>query len=206
MHESAPRPAAGVTTRRGEANNRDLRKSVALIRLLDESRLSAAPCRARNWAPRGQMPVLQYRFSWQQLSVIAGVSFWRFQFRLHACTVCTPQVIEFPKGWRATIGKKPPIIRDRLQAHRSKLAREHVEAHPGASQLEFLPACAPKMSPVGCTWGYRKHHAMGNYCARDLGDLAHRARSHPRSMQRRSTLVYASWRQAELFYRCHVPA
>jgi hypothetical protein len=26
--------------------------------------------------------VLQYRFSWKQLSVIAGISYWRFYFRL----------------------------------------------------------------------------------------------------------------------------
>jgi hypothetical protein len=41
--------------------------------------------------------------------------------------------------------------------------------------------------------------AIPNFCARDLGHLAHRARRHLRSMQGQSTLVFALWRQAELF-------
>ena len=43
--------------------------------------------------------------------------------------------------------------------------------------IDYLPAYAPDMNPVECIWGYLKHHAMPNYCARDLGDLAYRARS-----------------------------
>jgi transposase len=170
-----------------------------VIVFIDESGLSERPCRARTWAPRGQTPVLQYSFSWKQLSVIAGVSFWRFYFRLYGGTIRTPQVIEFLKALQATIGKKLLIIWDRLQAHRSKLVRAHVEAQRGAIALEFLPAYAPELNPVECIWGYLKHHAMPNYCARNLGDLAHRARRSLRSMQRRSTLVCAFWRQAELF-------
>jgi hypothetical protein len=52
-----------------------------IIVFIDESGLSERPCRARTWSPKGQTPVLQYSFSWKQLSVIAGVSFWRFYFR-----------------------------------------------------------------------------------------------------------------------------
>lgn len=175
-----------------------------VIVFIDESGLSERPCRARTWAPRGQTPVLQYSFSWKQLSVIAGVSFWRFYFRLYRGTIRTPQVIEFLNALQATIGRKLLIIWDRLQAHRSKLVREHVDAQHGAIALEYLPAYAPELNPVECIWGYLKHHAMPNYCARELGDLAQRARRHLRSMQRRSTLVCAFWQQAELFRTCHV--
>ena len=131
--------------------------------------------------------------------MIAGVSYWRFYFRLYAGTIRTPQVIEFLKALQATIGNKLLIIWDRLQAHRSKLVRQHVEAQRGRIALEFLPAYAPEMNPVECIWGYLKHHAMPNYGARDLGDLAQRARRHLRSMQRRPTLVRAFWQQAHLF-------
>ena len=170
-----------------------------MIVFIDESGLSERPCRVRTWAPRGQTPVLQYSFSWKTLSVIAGVSFWRFYFRLYKGTIRTPQVIEFLKVLQEAIGKKLLIIWDRLQAHRSKLVRQHVEAQDGRIVLEFLPAYAPEMNPVECVWGYLKHHAMPNYCAADLGDLASRARRNLRSMQRRPTLVRAFWQQAELF-------
>ncbi len=169
-----------------------------VIVFIDESGLSERPCRARTWAPKGQTPVLQYSFSWKQLSVIAGISLWRFYFRLYRGTIRTPQVIEFLKALQATIGRKLLIIWDRLQAHRSKLVHQHVEAQRVQIALEFLPAYAPEMNPTECIWGYLKHHAMPNYCARDLGDLAVRARSNLRSMQRRPTLVSAFWKQAEL--------
>jgi transposase len=169
-----------------------------IIVFIDESGLSERPCRARTWAPRGQTPVLQYSFSWKQLSVIGGVSLWRFYFRLFAGSIRTPQVIEFLKALRATIGRKLLIIWDRLQAHRSKLVNSYVEAQRGAIALEYLPAYAPELNPAEYVWGYLKHHAMPNYCARDLGDLAHCARRNLRSMQHRPTLVRAFWQQAEL--------
>jgi transposase len=169
-----------------------------VIVFIDESGLSERPCRARTWAPRGETPVLQYSFSWKQLSVIAGVTWWRFYFRLFSGTIRTPQVIEFLKVLQASIGEKLLVIWDRLQAHRSKLVRRYVEEQDGAITLESLPTYAPELNPVEYVWGYLKHHAMPNYCARDLGDLAHRTRRNLRSMQRRSTLVRAFWQQAKL--------
>jgi hypothetical protein len=94
--------------------------------------LSERPCRARTWAPRGQTPVLQYSFSWKQLSAIAGVSYFRFYFRLFPGSIKSPQIVEFLKALSATIGKKILIIWDRLQAHRSILVREYVESQRGA--------------------------------------------------------------------------
>jgi len=66
-----------------------------VIVFIDESGLSERPCRARTWAPRGETPVLQYSFSWKQLSVIAGISYWRFYFRLFPGAIRTLQVLEF---------------------------------------------------------------------------------------------------------------
>jgi len=170
-----------------------------IIVFIDESGLSERPCRARTWAPRGQTPVLQYSFSWKQLSVIAGVSFWRFYFRFFPGSIKSPQVVQFLKALTATIGKKLLIVWDRLQAHRSRLVKQYLEGLDGQVALEYLPAYAPEFNPVEYIWGYLKHHAMPNFCARDLGDLKARASRHLRSMQRRGRLVTAFWRQAELF-------
>ena len=108
-------------------------------------------------------------------------------------------MLEFLQALQATTGRKLLIIRDRLQGHRSKLVREHVEAQRGAIALESLPAYAPERNPVECIRGYLKHHVMPNYCAGDFSDLEHRARRNLRSMQRRSAVGRACWQQAELF-------
>ena len=82
-----------------------------IIVLIDESGLFERPYRARTWAPKGETPVLQYRFSWKQLSVIAGISYWRFYFRLFNGSIKSPKIVEFLKALQATIGKKLLIIR-----------------------------------------------------------------------------------------------
>ena len=111
----------------------------------------------------------------------------------------SPQIVEFLKALSVTIGKKMLLIWDRLQAHRSILVREYIDAQRGAIALEFLPAYAPELNPVECIRGYLKSQAMPNFCARDLAHLKQLASSRLRSMQRRSNLITAFWKQAELF-------
>jgi hypothetical protein len=100
---------------------------------------------------------------------------------------------------RVAIQLQLSMIGDRLQAHRSRLVRDHVEQQRGKIALEYLPPYAPDLNPVECIWGYLKPHAMPNFCARDLTHLGRHTSSRPRSMQRRGTLVTAFWKQAELF-------
>jgi transposase len=165
-----------------------------VIVFIDESGLSERPCRARTWSPRGQTPIL-----WKQLSVIAGVSFWRFYFRLFPGAIKSPQIVEFLKALQAHIGRKLLIIWDRLTAHRSRLVRDYVETQGGAIQLEYLPAYAPELNPVEHIWGHLKSHEVANFCPMNFTELKHFARRRLQSMQRRSTLVTAFWKQAELF-------
>jgi transposase len=170
-----------------------------VIVFIDESGLSERPCRARTWSPRGQTPILQYSFTWKQLSVIAGVSFWSFYFRLFPGAIKSPQVVEFLKALHRQIGSKLLIVWDRLAAHRSRLVREYVESQHGAIQLEYLPAYAPELNPVEHIWGHLKSHEVANFCPVDFTELKRFARRRLQSMQRRVTLVTAFWQQAELF-------
>ena len=165
---------------------------------VDESGLSERPTRVRTWAPKGETPVLQYHFNWKQLSVIAGITIYRFYFRLFPGTIKGPQLIEFLATLYKTIGLKLLVIWDGLAAHRSRLVRAYIETLRGAIQLERLPAYAPELNPVEYIWGYLKQHALANFCAHDLAQLSDVARQKLRSMQRRAPLVTAFWKQAEL--------
>lgn len=95
-----------LLNRMGWSVQRPARQGRTIV-FIDESGLSERPCRARIWAPRGETPVLQYSFSWKQLSVIAGVSFVRFYFRLFAGAIRSPQVVEFLKTLTQIIDRKP---------------------------------------------------------------------------------------------------
>ena len=165
---------------------------------VDESGLSERPARTRTGAPKGETPVIQYHFNWKQLSVIAGISRVRFYFRLFPGAIKSPQIIEFLKALRQTIGRKLLIIWDGLAAHRRRLVRAFVESTGGALQLERLPAYAPELNPVEYIWAYLKKHALANFCAHDLDHLSDTARHKLKSMQRRPKLITAFWKQAEL--------
>jgi DDE superfamily endonuclease len=148
--------------------------------------VSERPHRVRTWAPKGETPVLQYSFTWNQLSAIAGITFWTFYFKLVKGAVRAPEIVAFLKSLRRHLApRKLLIIWDRLQAHRSRLVRDYVASEGGGVQLEFLPP-------------YWKQHEMPNFCPKDFAELSAFARAKLKRSQRRKTLVAAFWKQADL--------
>ena len=168
------------------------------IVFVDESGLSERPTRTRTWAPRGQTPVLQYHFNWHQLSAMAGITWWRFYFRLFPGAIKGAQVIEFLKALQRQLRRPLLIIWDGLPAHRSRLVADFIESQRGAIQLERLPAYAPELNPVEYVWSYLKQHEVAHFCPQDFTELTTFARRRLASMQRRNNLVESFWKQAEL--------
>jgi transposase len=168
------------------------------IVFIDESGLSERPTRVKTWAPRGETPILQHSFNWKQLSLIAGVTFWRFYFRFFPGAIKAPQLVEFLKALTQQIDGKLLIVWDGLPAHRSRLVRAYVESLGDRIVLERLPAYAPELNPVEYLFGYTKQRELANLCAATIDEVKTFARRRLRAMQRRSTLVTAFWQQAEL--------
>lgn len=154
----------------------------------------------KTWAPKGQTPVLQYSFNWQQLSLMAGVSFWRLYFRFFHGAIKGPQIVEFLKALKDTIGGKLLIIWDGLPAHRSRLVRNYVESLDGQIQLERLPAYAPEINPAEYVFGYAKQRELANLCVDTIEEVRAYATRRLKSMQRRPKLIRAFWQQAELAF------
>jgi len=152
----------------------------------------------KTWAPKGETPVLQYSFNWQQLSLMAGVSFWRLYFRFFHGAIKGPQIVEFLKALKDTIGGKLLIIWDGLPAHRSRLVRNYVESLEGQIQLERLPAYAPEINPAEYVFGYAKQRELANLCVDTIEEVRDYATRRLKSMQRRPKLIRAFWQQAEL--------
>ena len=158
------------------------------IVFIDESGVSERPHRVRTWAPKGQTPILQYSFTWNQLSAVAGVTFWNIYFKLVNGAVRAPELVAFLKNLRRHLrGRKLLIIWDRLQAHRSRLVRDYVETEGGDIQLEFLPPYAPELNPVEYLWAHWKQHEMPNFCPKDFAELCAFARAKLKRTQRRKT-------------------
>lgn len=152
----------------------------------------------KTWAPKGQTPVLQYSFNWKLLSVIAGVSFWRFYFRFFNGTIKAPQIVAFLAALRKQVRNKLLIIWDGLPAHRSAVVRQYVDALQGRIVLERLPAYAPELNPVEYLWAYAKQRELANLCRNTIGEVHGFARNRLKSMQHRPYVIAACWQQAEL--------
>lgn len=147
----------------------------------------------KTWAPKGETPVLQYSFNWQQLSLMAGVSFWRLYFRFFHGAIKGPQIVEFLKALKDTIGGKL-LIGDGLPAHRSRLVRNYVDSLEG----QRLPAYAPEINPAEYAFGYAKQRELANLCVDTIEEVRAYATRRLKSMQRRPKLIRAFWQQAEL--------
>ena len=177
---------------------KNARRDGRTIVFVDESGLSERPTRVKTWAPKGETPVLQYSFNWQQLSLMAGVSFWRLYFRFFHGAIKGPQIVEFLKALKDTIGGKLLIIWDGLPAHRSRLVGNYVDSLEGQIQLERLPAYAPEINPAEYVFGYAKQRELANLCVDTIEEVRAYATRRLKSMQRRPKLIRAFWQQAEL--------
>lgn len=165
---------------------------------MDESGLSERPSVVRTWAPIGQTPQLVFSHSWGQLSVIAGITWWQFYFRLYRGSIKGRQAAEFLGHLRRQIAGKLLVIWDGLAVHRSRTVQKHVQRTQGDLVLARLPAYAPELNPTEYIWGHLKNHALANFCPQDLSHLGREARRQLKRTQRRTTLIRAFWQQAEL--------
>jgi transposase len=165
---------------------------------VDESGLSERPSVVRTWAPIGQTPQLVFSHSWGQLSVIAGITWSQFYFRLYRGSIRGQQATEFLGHLRRQIAGKLLVIWDGLAVHRSRTVQKHVQRTQGDLVLARLPAYAPELNPTEYIWGHLKNHALANFCPQDLWHLGREARRQLKRTQRRTALIRAFWQQAEL--------
>jgi transposase len=142
--------------------------------------------------------VLQYHFNWKLLSAMAGITWWRFYFRLFPGAIRGPQVIEFLTHLLAHLPGRLLVIWDGLPAHRSRLVQQWVAGQQDRLELERLPAYAPELNPVEYLWGYWKQHELPNFCPKNFAELSDHARRALRRMRRRPALVRSFWQQAQL--------
>ena len=70
--------------------------------------------------------MLQFHFNWKTLSVIAGITWWNFYFKLFPGAIKAPQIIEFLRHLMRHLRRPLLVIWDGLPGHRSAAVRDFV--------------------------------------------------------------------------------
>ncbi len=169
------------------------------IVFIDESGMSTRPHRVRTWGRRGQTPILRELFSWKRISLIAGITWRQFFFRVHERSIKSAQVVEFLRALLRHLPGRLLVIWDGATIHRSAEVKEFLGRQGRRLWVERLPAYAPELNPVEYLWGHLKEHEVGNLLVRHGHELSPKATAALRRMRRRPSLIAACWKQSELW-------
>ena len=172
----------------------------AEILWLDESGLRSDHTAGRTWAPIGQTPVTHgtgKRFKANMIAAISNAGTLRF--RVFDERFTGPVFLDFLRRLiRDNRGRKVMLILDGHPAHRARVVRDYVAAHPDEIELHFLPGYSPELNPAECLNQDVKTNALGRRRPLDVHQLKADVRRFLRSCQRRPAKV------ARYFHERHV--
>ena len=126
----------------------------------------------RTYAPRGETPVLRYRY-WEHLSVISAITpTGKLYTWSQAQAFKGPAIVRFLKHLLQHIPGKLLLVWDRLPAHRGQVIREFLrDGGTRRIHLAQLPSYAPDLNPDEGVWNYLKYVELKNVCCHNLTEL-----------------------------------
>nr|WP_274704761.1 IS630-like element ISDge17 family transposase [Deinococcus geothermalis] len=149
----------------------------ATLVFLDESGFSLKPTVTRTWAPRGQTPILRTKAAWDKLSTIGAITTsGQFLQHTHSGAIRGAQVVAFCQHLLRHVQGEFVVLMDNARIHKTKALRAFVEQQPRLT-IEYLPPYAPDLNPIERVWAYIKGPILGNFCAKDIGELKGRLKA-----------------------------
>ena len=176
------------------------RRERAEILWADESGLRSDHTTGRTWAPVGQTPVTKGTGKRFKANMIAAVSnTGTLRFRVFDERFTGPLFLDFLRRLvKDNQGRKVVLIVDGHPAHRARIVRDWVAAHPEQIELHFLPGYSPELNPAEMLNQDVKTNALGRRRPLDVTELKADVRRFLRSCQRQPARV------ARYFHERHV--
>jgi transposase len=149
------------------------RRSVLVF--VDEAGYSMIPTLRRQWAVRGQTPIVRHRNRWfRKVSVIGGITVSvdradvGFAIHWHPGEhIDQSRVAAFLQDLTVQHPGPLDIIWDNLAAHKGEQIRAFLQSYPQV-RLHPLPPYAPDLNPAEGVWSLTKYHRM---CNREIDNL-----------------------------------
>ncbi len=166
----------------------------------DEMGLRSDHQSGSSWAPVGQTPVIKgtgQRFKTNMIAAVGNTGTLRF--RVFSERFTGPVFLDFIRRLvRQADGKKIVLIVDGHPAHRARIVRDFLAAHPDLIEMHLLPGYSPELNPAEMLNNDVKANALGRQRPRNLTHMLASLRGYLRSRQRQPVLV------ARYFHERHV--
>lgn len=183
------------------------RERHATIVFADEAGFRMIPLVKKQWAQRGQTPVVKHRNRWfRKVSVIGGLAAAPDGDPLQVYLDWYPgshvdqdKVVMFLKHLVKQIPGKITVLWDNLSSHKGPKVRRFLSDHPQV-ELCYLPPYAPELNPIESLWCMSKYHRMANLDLNTLDDLESTARNAVGEVTQQQNLLDACIRHSELHY------
>ena len=179
--------------------------------MADEVGFMMTPSVKKTWARRACTPTVPYRNRRQRKVSVLGAVALRPATAAAATgsldLLCDFHPDSYVRGEQAAaflhrvLAEYPrgpiDVVWDNLQAHKSPIVREVVEANPRLA-LHYLPPYAPDLNAAEGVWSLTKYHRMANHTIDDLDALHAEARRHLDDVGRDPALLASCFRGAGL--------
>lgn len=154
------------------------KKRGSTLAFIDEAGYSMIPTLKKQWAPKGQTPVVRHRNRWHRkinvigaLCVNASGDPPSLSLQWHPDEhVDQTKVAMFLNALIKEHDANLDVIWDNLSSHGGPMVRKVLEHHPQL-RLHRLPAYAPDLNPIEGVWSLTKYHRMANHDIDDLDTL-----------------------------------
>jgi transposase len=147
----------------------------AHLAFLDESGFFLLAAVRRTWGPLGQTPILPAWDRRDRISVISAITVSPVRQRVGLCfrlllpntNAKAPDVVEFLRHLKATLGGPLTVVWDRHGIHRKAgVVQAYLAQHPEIVAEDF-PGYAPELNPDEQVWNWTKNGPLANRPADD---------------------------------------
>nr|WP_321395686.1 IS630 family transposase [uncultured Desulfobacter sp.] len=161
------------------------KKEKAEIHWGDETGLCNDSYHGRSYAPKGQTPAIKLHPRCQRVNLISSVTNQgKVRFMIYKDKMNSQTMIQFMKRLIKDSKRKVFLILDNLKVHHSHLVKDWVKENVDKIELFFLPSYSPELNPdeyLNCDLKAGVHSGPP---ARTRDQLAKKALSHLRKLQR----------------------
>jgi len=173
----------------------------ATIYFADEAGVCSDFHAGTTWAPVGQTPIVRTTGARHAINLISALTpRGVLRFALYEGTFTSETFIDFCKRLMRDQSDPVFLIVDGHPVHRSNAVKEFVASTEGRLCLFHLPAYSPELNPDEWVWKNVKADRIGRASITTKGDLAHKAMSALRRLQKLPHLLRGFFNDPHLRY------